>query len=53
MGLAQGVDLGDMHRAEQLALAADIELAPGRIVLNGEDVTEAIRTPEVSDAASR
>ena len=51
--LRQNVDHGDMHRVEQLALAADIELAPGRIRLNGEDVTEAIRTPEVSLGASR
>ena len=43
----------DHHRMEQLALAAEIELAPGRIRLNGEDVTEAIRTPEVSGGASR
>jgi len=49
----QGVDPDDRHRAEQLALAAHIELAPGRIALNGEDVTEAIRTPEMSVAASR
>jgi cytidylate kinase len=49
----QGVDLSDMHRAEQLALAARIELAPGRIVLNGEDITEAIRTPEMSNDASK
>jgi cytidylate kinase len=42
-----------MHRMEQLALAASIDLAPGRIRLNGEDVTEAIRTPEVSNGASR
>jgi cytidylate kinase len=42
-----------MHRMEQLAIAADIELLPGRIRLNGEDVTEAIRTPEVSSGASR
>jgi len=49
----QGVDPGDMHRAEQLALAANIELAPGRIVLNGEDVTEAIRTPDMSNGASK
>ena len=49
----QGVDAGDMHRAEQLALAARIDLAPGRIALNGEDVTEAIRTPEMSGAASK
>jgi cytidylate kinase len=49
----QGVDLSDMHRAEQLALAARIELAPGRIVLYGEDITEAIRTPEMSNDASK
>ena len=52
-GLRHGVDPADMHRMEQLALAAEIELSPGRISLNGEDVTEAIRTPEVSSAASR
>jgi CMP/dCMP kinase len=49
----QGIDFSDMHRAEQLALAAQIELAPGRIALNGEDVTEAIRTPEMSNGASK
>lgn len=49
----QGVDTGDMHRAEQLALAAHIELSPGRIALNGEDITEAIRTPEMSNGASK
>jgi cytidylate kinase len=42
-----------MHRMEQLAAAAEIELAPGRIRLNGEDVTEAIREPDVTSAASR
>jgi cytidylate kinase len=52
-GLRQGVDMGDMHRMEQLALAAEIRLTPGRISLNGEDVTEAIRTPEVSSGASK
>lgn len=51
--LRQGVDFGDPHRMEQLALAAEIELAPGRIQLNGEDVTQAIRTPEVTNGASR
>jgi len=49
----QKVDTGDMHRLEQLALAAEIELIPGRIRLNGEDVTEAIRTPGVSNGASK
>jgi cytidylate kinase len=52
-GLRQNVGFDDMHRMEQLAIAAQIELAPGRISLNGEDVTEAIRTPDVSNGASR
>jgi cytidylate kinase len=48
-----GVASSDMHRLEQLALAARIEFGPdSRILLNGEDVTDAIRTPDVSDAAS-
>ena len=51
--LRQNIDPGDMHRMEQLALAADIELSPGRIRLNREDVTEAIRTPDVSAGASK
>jgi cytidylate kinase len=51
--LRQGVDWGDMRRLEQLAAAAEIELSPGRIRLNGEDVTEAIRAPEASDGASK
>ena len=51
--LRQKVDPGDMHRLEQLALAARIELSPGRIWLNGEDVTDNIRAPEVSNNASR
>ena len=51
--LRQGIDTRDMHRMEQLALAADIKLAPGKIQLNGEDVSEAIRAPEVSNGASR
>jgi len=52
-GLRQGVDMGDMHRMEQLAIAAQIELSPGHISLNGDDVTDAIRTPEVADGASK
>ena len=50
-----GIDLADAHRLSQLAAGAAIELEPSgsRVLLNGEDVTEAIRTPEVSQAASR
>jgi CMP/dCMP kinase len=52
--LRQNLDPGDMHRMEQLALAADItlEAEDSRVLLNEEDVTEAIRAPEVSRAAS-
>ena len=51
--LRRNVEFSDMHRMEQLAIAAEIDLAPGRICLNGEDITEAIRTPEVSSGASK
>jgi cytidylate kinase len=52
--LRAGVGLADAHRLEQLAREARIELQPEgkRVLLNGEDITEAIRTPEVSQAAS-
>lgn len=53
--LRAGVELGDVQRLEQLARQSRIELesAGSRVLLNGEDVTEAIRTPEVSQAASQ
>jgi CMP/dCMP kinase len=45
----------DMHRLEQLAREADIAFRPGSttVLLNGEDVTDAIRTPEITAMASR
>ena len=52
--IREGVALDDAHRLEQLALAADIQLLPARRVrLNGEDVSDAIRTMDVAGAASR
>jgi cytidylate kinase len=52
--LQLGVDLGDMHRLEQLAKEAKIELSgDGRVLLNGEDVTEEISERPVSEAASK
>ena len=53
--LRQNVGITDMHRMEQLARAALIELEVGssRVSLNGEDVTEAIRAPEVAATASQ
>jgi CMP/dCMP kinase len=52
--LRANVALSDMHRLEQLANAANIEFAPDgvSVLLNDEDVSSAIRTPEVSQAAS-
>ena len=54
--LRLNVETSDMHRLEQLANEAKIELLPGddhRVLLNGEDVTEAIRELPVSQAASK
>jgi len=58
------LDSGAMYRAAALALleeggaasesAERLEIELGdRVIANGRDVTEAIRTPEVSEAASR
>ena len=52
--LREGVALDDAYRLEQLARAAEIALdGERRVFLNGEEVTEAIRTPEISATASR
>src|SRR5712671_4454533 len=51
--LRLNVELTDMHRLEQLALEANIQLADSLVSLNGEVITDAIRTPEVSEAASK
>ena len=58
IGLAavrRGVDLHDGVALEQLASNTSIEFVPGeppRVLLEGEDVTHLIRTPEISMAAS-
>ncbi len=53
--LRLNVATSDMHRLEQLAEAAQIELTTNddRVILNGEDVSEAIREQQVSEAASQ
>jgi len=50
-----GTSLDDHLNLEQLAKAAEIELRsnPLGVVLNGEDITELIRNPEISQAASK
>jgi cytidylate kinase len=51
--LRNGTPLDDASRLGVLAEAADIGLMGGRVSLNGEDVTDPIRTSGVSEAASR
>jgi cytidylate kinase len=52
--MRSGVDLADQARVEALARAVRIDFSPsGGVLLDGEDVTEAIRAPEVSPAASK
>jgi CMP/dCMP kinase len=52
------LDTGAMYRAVALARLrgeerAEVGFEDGRVVLNGEDVSDRIRTPEVSEEASR
>jgi cytidylate kinase len=51
--LRAGMPLGDRDGLTRLARGLEITFVEGRVLLDGEDVSEAIRTPEVSTAASR
>jgi cytidylate kinase len=51
--LRDGADLDDPGKMGELARRIVIEFGDGRVLLDGEDVTDAIRSPEVSAAASR
>lgn len=51
--LRERIPLDDAPRLEQLALHAVITLDDDSISLNGENVTTAIRAPEIAGAASR
>jgi cytidylate kinase len=55
LALRSNTDLSDATHLESLARSADIQFEAGsaRTLLEGEDVSEAIRRPEVSPAASR
>ena len=50
--LRTALDLDDGAAMGELARRARIELADGRVMLDGADVTDAIRAPDVSAAAS-
>src|SRR5213080_2544358 len=43
-GLRAGIDLHDQDALARLLADLRLELPPGRVVLNGEDVTSLIRT---------
>jgi cytidylate kinase len=49
--LRAGLDLRDEGALARLVAGLDLELPPGRVVLNGEDVTGLIRTAEVTAAS--
>jgi CMP/dCMP kinase len=51
--LRAGADLDNALALGDLARSLEIEIGDGRIELDGEDVTAAIREPDVSTAASR
>jgi CMP/dCMP kinase len=47
-----GIDPGHAEGLEQLLRTLHLEMPPGRILLNGKDVTKQIRTAEASAASS-
>ena len=52
--LRRKISLDEPLKLEQLAAASEIELTPaGGVLLNGEDVSKAIREPSISQAASK
>jgi cytidylate kinase len=50
--LRQGTPLEDEEAVTALARRASIEVEGGVVIIDGEDVTRAIRTPEIDKAAS-
>jgi len=56
LGLAaqrRGLDLGEPVGLSGLASAMNLDMQGGRVLLDGEDVSDAIRTETAGDAASR
>ena len=49
----KGVALDDHPAIESALIGLRVELLPGRVLLNGEDVSDVVRTPEVSQGASK
>jgi cytidylate kinase len=47
-GMRAGVDLSDQAALERLVAGLTIDMPPGRVLLDSEDVTGLIRTPEIT-----
>ncbi len=47
-----GVGFGEEPALESIARAMDLDMSGGRVVVDGADVSQAIRTPEIDRAAS-
>ncbi|HOJ46235.1 MAG TPA: (d)CMP kinase [Bacillota bacterium] len=52
LALRRGVDVNDDAKMKELVRDIYLDLSGGRIYLNGEDVSEEIRRPEVSESVS-
>lgn len=50
--LREELDFSDLYQVENLLERTEIDIEKGRIILDGEDVTDLIRTNQVSKAAS-
>src|SRR3954447_8903410 len=50
-GLRAGIDLADQDALAKLLDAMKLEMPPGKVILDGEDVTDTIRTPEITKAS--
>jgi cytidylate kinase len=48
-----GISLDDEARVATLAEQARLDLEPSRVLIDGHDVTRAIRTPDIDQAAAR
>lgn len=51
--LREKIDFADRDRVEPMLSAIRIEMTAGRTVLNGEDISTTIRTPELASASSK
>jgi cytidylate kinase len=49
----QKIDFADEERVRHFLQSVRFDMPPGRVLINGEDVSHAIRTPEIASASSK